>query len=583
MQEAATHLRTLFESGLDEGLRFLVCHRENFAGRWFGEISEGVEYAAQHAERTDVYLGVGMRRTVPPEGSRGLASEIDAIPGVYADIDVAGPAHKKANLPPTIEAASEILKAVGISPTLTIASGHGLQAYWLFPEPWIFEAPGDREKAALFSQRFGATIRAIAKARTFAVDSVHDLARVLRLAGTFNHKGGDKVPTRIVAEGRRVDRDSLEEILVAPEFVPGDDGEARVRFPVGFLELGEHRAPPSDGLVALVSNHERARETWERRRTDLPDQSPSSYDFSLAVIAAKFGWTDQEIADLLLAWRRRHGIEPKAGRGGRIRLDYYQRTIANARKKVAEDREANPYSGKVEAPPLVNQDGKPTDESARAEIIARIGRVLDLPVARVIQFGAGDEAVFSLVLAGGDEITLGTAAVLDSQKAMRAKLIPVARTIPQRLKAAGWDTFLREFLSVVEIVENSESGRAALFAAMLTDYLVAKSSILRDTVADWTRAITTGDPFVRDGRLYLSSTNVEAWAKFHYTRRVESRDLWVDLCSWGFVNTSEAARIGGRKIGRRYWSAPIDDLTERHGFTLPLVVDPSGEKSTPSA
>lgn len=583
MDEVRRHLTALFEGGIDAGLRFLVCNRDDFAGRWFDSIDAGAEYAAAHAERTDVYLGVGMRRTIPSLGLRGLADEVDGIPGFYADVDVAGPHHKKQNLPPTIEAAGEILKALGVAPTLTIASGHGLQAYWLFPEPWIFETPAERERAATLSRRFGATIRAIAAARSFGVDSVFDLARVLRLAGTINHKRGERVPTRIIAEGRRVDLDSIEELLVAPEFIPGDDGAARVRFDVGFLALSEDRAPPSDALIALVSNHERARETWERRRTDLPDQSPSSYDFSLAVLAAKFGWTDQEIADLLVAWRRRHGVEMKTGRGGAIRLDYYQRTIANARKKVAEDREANPYAGKIEAAPLVNQDGKPADESARAAIFERISRVLDLPVVRVVQFGGGDDAIFSLVLAGGEEISLGTAAVLDSQKAMRAKLIPVARTIPQRLKADGWDRFLVEFLSVVEVVQNSESGRGAMFAAMLTDYLVSKSSILREAAADWTRAITTGDPFVRDGRLFVASTNVEAWAKFHYTRRVESRDLWVDLASWGFTNAGETARIGGRKIGRRYWSAPIDDLTDRHGFTLPLVVDPTGERAAPSA
>lgn len=574
MDDSARQLRALFESGLDDGLRYLVCQRSNFAGRWFSSIDEGSAWAHEQAERDDVYVGVGMRRTLPPAGSRGLADEIDAIPGVWADLDVAGDGHKKAGLPETFDEARAIIDEIGLRPSLVVMSGHGLQAYWLFSEAWIFTDAEDRRKAAEFSKRFAATVRAVAKRRGRVVDSVFDLARVLRLAGTFNHKGGAKVPTRIVDEGPRVAVDDLDEILVAPEFVPGDDGKPRVQFDVAHLVLSESRRPPSDALVALLTNHDRAKATWNKQRTDFADQSPSTYDFSLAVLGAKFGWTDQEIADLLISWRVRHGIEIKSQRGA-IRLDYYQRTIANARHKVATELAANPYSAEVEAAPLVGQDGKPASDDARSKIIDRVRWVFDLPVARVVQFGRGEESVYSLILDGGDSISLGNASTLDSQKSLRTKLIPVARTLPKRLKAQSWDKFLRELLSVVEVVDNAESGRSAMFAALLTEYLVAKSSILRE--ADWTRAVATGDPFVRDGRLHLATVNVEAWAKFHYTRKVDAASLWTDLASWGFVNEAESVRLGGRKFGRRYWSAAIDDLVSRNGFTLPLLADPTGE------
>lgn len=574
MDDTTRHLRAIFESGLDEGLRFLVCQRSNFAGRWFTSIEDGVAFAGERAPTDDVYIGMGMRRTLPPEGSRGLADEVEAIAGFWADVDVAGEGHKKAGLPATFDEARELIDDVGIHPSLVIMSGHGLQAYWLFVEPWIFADAADRLRAFDLSRRFAATVRAVAKRRGRVVDSVFDLSRVLRLAGTFNHKGGGRVPTAIVSEGPRCSLDDVDEILIAPELTPGEDGKPRVQFDVAHLILSEARRPPSDALVSLLTNHDRAKATWNRQRTDFADQSPSTYDFSLAVLGAKFGWTDQEIADLLISWRMRHGIEIKSQRG-RIRLDYYQRTIANARHKVATELAANPYSAEVEATPLVGQDGRPADDDSRTKIIGRIRWVLDLPVSRVIQFGRGDEAVYSLTLDGGDSISLGRSAVLDSQKGLRTKLIPVARTLPKRLKAQAWDKFLREFLSVVEVVDNAESGRSAMFAALLTEYLVAKSSILRES--DWSRAIATGDPFIRDGRLYLAAVNVEAWAKYHYTRKIDTSDLWSDLQGWGFVNTSENARVGGRKFGRRYWSATVDDLCSRHGFTLPLLADPSGE------
>ena len=50
---------------------------------------------------------------------------------VYIDIDVAGPAHKKTNLPASHEDAVDLLKSsLPLPPTILVDSGHGLHAYW---------------------------------------------------------------------------------------------------------------------------------------------------------------------------------------------------------------------------------------------------------------------------------------------------------------------------------------------------------------------------------------------------------------------------------------------------------------------
>jgi hypothetical protein len=524
---------------------------------------------------------VGARRAPPTDPTaRGTADEIDGIPGFWCDIDVAGPAHKKKNLVPTIEAAREFVRELfpTLKPSAVVMSGHGLQAYWSFPEFWILDTPEERRKAAAWSERFSATIKAFATVKGYTIDSVFDLSRVLRLAGTINHKG-EPVSTRLElprADGERINAYTLDDFdpcMIAEEFVPTEDGKSKVRFDVGYLILSADRSPPADALAALLTNHEKARLTWEKKREDLPDQSPSCYDFSLAVIAARFKWTDQEIADLLIARRRTAGDDLKTGKKGTIRLDYYQRTIANARKRVAEEVEANPYSEPGDESPLVGADGKPMGDDARAKIFERLSKVFDLPIDKFVQQGEGDDSLFAFVLRDGTLVPIGSARVLDDQKAIRAKVFPIARKFPRRLKPAQWDKMIAELGSVVEVVENVEATRGGKFAAMLTEYLVSKASILRSSAADWTQSIALGDPFVRGGRLYLCTTNVEAWVRFSFTRKVETRDLWVDLPEWGFVNDTEQARVAGRKFSRRYWSAAVDDLAEKNGFVLPLLND----------
>ena len=57
-----------------------------------------------------------------------------------------------------------------------------------FKELWGFESDRERQRAADLSLRWSQTLKAHAAARGWAVDSVHDLARVMRLPGTLNFK-----------------------------------------------------------------------------------------------------------------------------------------------------------------------------------------------------------------------------------------------------------------------------------------------------------------------------------------------------------------------------------------------------------
>jgi len=576
--DSKNHLEHLF-GYLPEGFKFLVCTKRDFSGRWFDDIETGTAFANDEAKSSDVYIGVGVRKEAPPAGQRGSAETVDGIVGLWVDIDVGGPAHTKKNLPASIEEARGLLDAIFpfAPPSLVVFSGHGLQGWWLFSEPWIFDREGEREKAKKVLGRFGATAKAVARVRSLVVDPVFDLARVFRLAGTWNRKTEPPIATRLEVPGgvvRRYDLDDLEGCFVADEVVEPTPGRG---IPVSPLILSEDRRPPEDALLALLTNHEKAKASWDRKRTDLADQSGSSYDFSLAVIASKVGWTDQEIADLLVARRRKHGEEMKTTKGGLLRQDYYQRTILAAKKVVAQEKDTAAYDNPDEAPLVA--DGKPVDETARPKIFEKARGVFGLPIVRFVQHGEADDARYSFVVADGKSIELGSARDIEDQKAIRGKIYAEIRRFPKSLKGPAWARLFEELGAVCEVIDNPESGRIGRFASLLFEYLSDKtgavSSALRSE-ANWQGAVPSGDPFVRDGNLFVCVTNIEQYTKAVYARKTDVLDLWSVLPEWGFKSITVNIRLGNRKVARRYWSAPVDDLAEKRGFILPLVYATGG-------
>ena len=283
--------------------RFLTSHRED-------EIYTGVSLAAP-----DVKLGAFARTSNAT--SYGIA-------GLWADIDVVGEGHKKANLPPHIEAAQSTLDQVGYPPTITVLSGYGLQCWWLFKEPWIFKDDSEREVAQALTQAWHEQVLAPFQAQGWTVDATHDLARVMRLPGTYNHKGGGARPVTVIGQ-----TDFRWSTL--PHFMKTEPVKparvAQIYSGTGVLALSADLEPPADKMAIMMDMIPEFAKSWRLQRTDFKggDQSASVYDQSLATWAAMAGWSDQEIVALLVAHRRNCGEDLK------LRQDYYERTIAKAR------------------------------------------------------------------------------------------------------------------------------------------------------------------------------------------------------------------------------------------------------------
>jgi hypothetical protein len=155
--------------------------------------------AIKRAKGHDTYFGVGLMGG-PPGRGRGTANDVGAVTCLWADLDIEHSAHEKANLPKTEAEVRAILKRVGLKPSLVVRSGHGLQAYWLLSEPWVLDSVDERQAAARLAKRWSDTVRACAIAEGFDADGVGDLARVMRVPGTFNRKQSHDIKAVVLVD-----------------------------------------------------------------------------------------------------------------------------------------------------------------------------------------------------------------------------------------------------------------------------------------------------------------------------------------------------------------------------------------------
>lgn len=162
-----------------------------------------VEHAAQLAHDAanldgwNIWFGCATRHQRLDGGRRGGKDDCAQIPGLWVDIDIAGPGHAQDNLPDQDQAFT-LVNDFPLQPTVIIHSGHGLQAWWAFQEP--HPVAGSDLLA-----RWGATWARRAAEYGHHIDNVFDAPRVMRLPGTINTKPGcQPVPVVIEVEDWRI-------------------------------------------------------------------------------------------------------------------------------------------------------------------------------------------------------------------------------------------------------------------------------------------------------------------------------------------------------------------------------------------
>lgn len=323
-------LDTLFGKAIDAAHRLPIFTLPSRRAAFFTLSTEAAHYALRSAATQDVYFGVGLIHGEPK--SRGCAEDVAAIGCLWADIDLFGPVHKNPRLPTTEGEARALLAEMPLPASVIVRTGHGLHAYWLLHEPWQIEDEAARNQAAELAHGWHGLLCQLAARHDWQLENLGELARLMRVPGTLNHRGSQTLPVTVADwyPERRYERDDFVPYL--PEAPPATAPT------VDEVRLTITAEPPAIKLAdALCSSHV-FKSTWNRERRDLPDPSASGYDLSLATQAALSGWTDQEIANLLIAARVKHRDQPDKA----LRADYIRRTLEKAREAALAHPQLDP-------------------------------------------------------------------------------------------------------------------------------------------------------------------------------------------------------------------------------------------------
>lgn len=322
--------------------------------------------------------------------------------------------------------------------------------------------------------------------------------------------------------------------------------------------------PPFDKFYALCDVEPRFKASWDRKRKDLVDASPSAYDQSLANFAARAGWADDEIVALLVAKRRRWGEKLKRHPG------YYRLTIGKARRAHEEaerKREETERAREEEQARLrlleALPDGLVAQPPSPSEQLAAVSDLLNVRITRFVQFQA-NPAQYRLETEAG-AVTLGDASAFLSLARFRAAVFSATRRVIPRFKDKDWDRIAQALGDslVIESIgpEATEEGIARAWVAAY----VSKHPPINDSgeSADGQGA---GDAFVgnrsfwKDGRLHIWSERLQAFLATSHFDRVKAVEMGAALRIFGAEPVQMNAYVGDgdarKRINRSAWRLP---------------------------
>jgi len=526
--------------------------------KWFKGpqgIDPAVPYIEAEAAEWDVYVQVSLSERDLGIGSRCSNADSAGIVGMWADIDIAHNGASK-KYPPTEQDALELVRSMGADPSIVIHSGHGLHVWWLFREPWLIGSDHERVDVAHFARRWGRSLEERARERGWQIDTVSDLARLLRVPGTLNHKETPPLPVRILSSDPvRYDPSDLEAFFTESSFAEPDVAERITADPVRFT-LKPLPVPPSEKFEALVANCDRFRRLIEHTEP-LPDGSTtdlSRYDARIAVLLLKAGWTDQEIVDTILWHRHKWGNHKNDNRP-----DYFIRTINGARGWISDESSVHPSCSPSDASSVLQvvQSSGGTEDERREQAIASLRSLLGIPITRIVKT-TSDPPVYEVFTTSGS-VTLERDQ-FTRQETLRSALYGVCnkffpRFLDTKKHPGRWEDVMDLIgLALEEEGAPSVETREGWIESVIREYLKAHPWVDLSTLPPEERkaaeaeALRVGRPYCDGENVYVAGPHVEAWCA--RTGRRKYRDIvgciQRYLCDRGKVHKSYSRVVDGQ-------------------------------------
>jgi hypothetical protein len=555
MSKAHTFLSEVFGESPGKGLFIQLWTKGDKRTHYFRNSTEAAEFAITRTN--DLYVAVSLAAKNYGPAKRAPAKESAGIPGVWADIDINGGPENKTGAAPDARAAEELAFAI-LEPTIVVNSGYGLQAWWLFDDgPWLLRDDVEREEAARLATGWIALLRERAADLGFGIDATQDLARLLRIPGSVNCKGGAEAPVDYFYDGAewqgpRHSKDTLIEL--AREAAPAATAiREAISGLVGDFEIKPDAEPPYTKMEAALANSPGFKKTWlhERRDSAASNWSLSEYDLSLASMAVNMGWSDQEVADLLIAHRKKYGDLAKA-----LRPDYLPATLAKARRE-----QVTAMKSKAMDEHLDNLEAMATQQSVDPDaVMAEFNGVIGsdrIKVREIIQDGEDPKLTrYRLIIEpGGREVPIGPAGVLFNPDSFREAFGVVTGHVVMPVKRDRWLSAVQALLNVRRVHVAPDDTPAGIVTEWLGRYLGERM------LTDQTEAGRRREPFEKDNDVYVYASSFHQYVTRSLGRQLAEPDLKQMLKAAGFTTkTISFLTEDGRSTSRSYYCGPRELL-----------------------
>ena len=322
-----------------------------------------------------------------------------------------------------------------------------------------------------------------------------------------------------------------------PTLIPSDGSAAeRPEETGGGLALDPEAVPSLLKLEALQKANPKFLKSWEQDRKDMADQSPSAYDMSMATIALGARWSDQEVVNLLICWRRKHGHDLK------LRENYYVMTLDKAKEPIEM----------AQAEEQMNEALLLRPEDLPEVLKANLKTLFRVDIIRIVRY-AGDPPIYYMYTKQGD-ITLGEINSITSQTKFRKMLGTITGVWITAVSLKAWDTRVQALLLACEKIDVDDASHPSQETnAWLEEYLLEKPPREED---EWEKAAESKQPFILNGKVHIFMDDFRKWLDINIGEQITSHALGRRLKQCQARTEKVNVKIGNSLTSRTTWQLP---------------------------
>lgn len=547
---------------------------------WFDKVHDAIKHFIAQGTLQDTYVGCGTSARSLPTYRRCKANEITGIPGVWLDIDILGSVHSKTNLPENDEKALEIVECFPLKPTIIVHSGHGYQFWWVFDKFLSFKSPKMHEEGATLLHTFTWTMRDIARSMGYDIDMTFDLSRVFRVPGGRNFKSEPPSPVTLrhcskefysfveINNAIQSLRIKMDNVVTPIEKRKNTSENIEKSVQGKQFVLDPNANPPQIKFKALMDNEPKFKTSWEHhpKLFKSGDESASAYDLSLASLAYGAGWEEQEIVDLLIAFRRNNNLKPK------LVESYFRRTLSAASNNVQHNDNIEELNALVEE---IKTDASltPAEKNARIEEAKKLlTQVFKTNIRRLLKYNS-DPPEYKLELEDKSMHLGPVQNVIELPFFRRRFADAVGRCLP-KMKQKEWDACANAMLAICEECEiGADTTTNGLINYYLQQFLEQYTPLY-----DKNEGLLSHRPFFNQDYLYITGPDFRKYiGRFHH-ENIAIKSMGIMLKDYGFQSRDIRIKKDDQWLTRSAWRIEITKSKIAQYFVNPELLKNANEQ-----